>query len=258
MKISGFLTALIVTAALFSSCNTQQKAYTYIENYSDTTKKYEIKYTEPLIQKNDLLSIFIYSASLDPATDVIYNLPNLGGSTTGGSPQGFLVDNNGNIDYPRIGILKAEGLTKPELAEVIKTKINQPVEVLKDPTVIVRLLNFKIMMIGEVASPGPISVPGERVNILEAIGLAGDITIYGKKNEVVVIREVDGEVQYGEIDLSSKDLFQSPYFQLRQNDIVLVNAGKNKSRLNEQLFAQRISLGLSVISAIALLYNIFR
>jgi polysaccharide export outer membrane protein len=130
--------------------------------------------------------------------------------------------------------------------------------VLKDPTVIVRLLNFKIMMIGEVASPGPISVPGERVNILEAIGLAGDITIYGKKNEVVVIREVDGEVQYGEIDLSSKDLFQSPYFQLRQNDIVLVNAGKNKSRLNEQLFAQRISLGLSVISAIALLYNIFR
>lgn len=243
--------------AVLSSCGTQKKSLQYIENYADTTKKYQVSYTEPLIQKNDLLSIFVYSEATIREIDELYNLPNLGGVSTGGSAQGFLVDNSGYIEYPRIGVIKAEGMTKRQLADTIRSRFIQ-LEVLTNPVVIVRLLNFKITLMGEVGNPGPITVPGERLNILEAIGLAGDITMYGKKNDVVVIRMEDGEVKYGQIDLTSKELFESPYFQLRQNDIVMVNPSKNKARLNEQLFAQRITLGLSIISSIALLYNIFR
>jgi polysaccharide export outer membrane protein len=247
---------IILSAFLLFSCKTQKNAG-YIENYSDTTKPYYVNYKEPLIQKNDVLSVFVYSDAVDREIDEMYNLPNLGGVSTGGAAQGFIVNNEGYIDYPRLGFLKAEGLTKAQLADTIKARFVQ-LEVLKNPTVVVRLLNFKVIMLGEVGSPGPISVPGERLNILEAIGLAGDITVYGKKNDVVIVREVDGKIEYGKIDLSSKELFASPYYQLRQNDIVMVNPNKNKSRLNEQVFAQRISLGLSIISSIALLYNIFR
>ncbi len=251
--------ALSISVFLLSSCKSQQKALGYIENYTDTTKKDEVKYVEPLIQKNDLLFIYVYSDATDGGkADAIYNLSNLVGSTPGGGNQGFLVDNNGDIQYPRIGVIKAEGLTKPQLAEIIKTKINQPDIVLKNPTVIIRLLNFRITMLGEVSKPGPITLPGEKVTILEAIGLAGDLSIYGKKDDIVIIREIDSKITYGKIDLSSRSIFESPYFYLRQNDVVLINPNKNKARLNDQVFNQRMGMTFSIINMIALLYNIFR
>ena len=256
MKSLPLLAISIFSIVLFS-CKTQQKNLGYIENYSDTTKPYIVTYTEPVIQKNDVLSIFVYSDAVEKEYDEMYNLPNLGGIATGGAVQGFVVNSDGFIEYPRLGIIKAEGLTKAQLSDTIRNRFLR-LDVLKNPTVVIRLLNFKVIVMGEVGNPGPITVPGERLNILEAVGLAGDITIYGKKNDVVIVREVNGQIEYGKIDLSSKDLFASPYYQLRQNDIVMVNANKNKARLQEQIFAQRISLGLSIISSIALLYNIFR
>lgn len=248
---------LFISAIFLFACGANRSATTYLADYSDTSKKEIISYIEPRIQKSDVLSIFVYSESTTPESDAIYNLPNLGGVAAGGEAQGFLVDNEGYIDYPRLGRLKAEGLTKRELASVIEKLLDEK-QVLVNPSVIIRLLNFKVMVMGEVARPGPVSVPGERINILEAIGLAGDITPYGKKDEVIIWREVDGVMDVGKIDLSSQSLFTSPYFQLRQGDIVMVNPNKNKVRLDEQVFAQRLSLALTVISSIALLYNIFR
>lgn len=256
MKLPHFLFLVIIASAVFS-CATNKNTRTYITDYQDTSKKDIVQYIEPKIQKADLLSIFVYSEATIEGIDELYNLPNLGGIATGGQAQGFLVDNNGYIEYPRLGFIRAEGLTKQELADTIKARFMEK-QVLVGPTVMVRLLNFKIIVMGEVSRPGPISVPGERVNILEAIGLAGDITLYGKKDEVIVIRETDGVREFGKIDLSSRSLFESPYYQLRQNDIVLVNPNRNKARIEEQIFAQRLSLGLTVISSIALLYNIFR
>jgi polysaccharide export outer membrane protein len=241
-----------------SSCKTQQKAISYLQDYADTTKKDEVKFIEPLIQTGDLLSIFIYSDATDEGkTDAMYNLANFGVSS-GGAAHGFFVDNDGNIQYPKIGTIKAEGLTKPQLAEVIKKKINEKDLVLTNPTVIVRLLNFRITILGEVSKPGPITLPGEKLNILEAVGLAGDVSVYGKKDDIVVIRDVNGKIEYGKIDLSSRSLFQSPYYYLRQNDVVLVNPNKNKARLNDQVFNQRMGMTFSIINTIALLYNIFR
>ena len=245
MKIFRLLLVLIIPAVLFSSCKTQQKALTYVEDYSDSTKTDEVYYIEPFIQKNDILSIFIYSDATDwGKTDSLYNYS-----------QGFLVDNDGNIQYPRFGTIKAEGKTKLELAEIIRQKAEPE---LTNPTVIIRLSNFRITLLGEVSKPGQISLPGERITILEAIGLAGDISIYGKKVDIVVIRDVNGKIEYGKIDMSSRSLFKSPYYFLRQNDVVLVNPNKNKARLNEQVFNQRLSMAFSIINTIALLYTIFQ
>lgn len=254
MKILSFLfLPLIASAIFFSSCRTQ-RSLGYLEDFTDTSGKMQVKYPEPLIQKNDVLSIMIYSDALDQgATDRLYNLSNPGSGTT--TTQGYLVDNDGNVQLPRLGKFKAVGLTKPQLAEDIRKKLTDQ---LSNPSVVIRLINFKITMLGEVGRAGPITLPSEKVTILEAIGLAGDVNIYGKKNDVVVLREVDGAVEHGKVDLSSKTLFESPYYFLQQNDVVLVNPNRNKARLSDQVFNQRLGIAFSIINVIALLYNVFR
>ena len=253
MKILSFLFLPVIAVIFFSSCKSQ-KAFGYVEDFTDTSGKMQVTYPEPLIQKNDVLSILVYSDAIDQgATDAMYNAAN--GGTGSVVTQGYLVDLDGNIQFPRIGKLKAEGLTKPQLSDEIKKRLTGQ---LSNPTVIIRLLNFKITMLGEVSRPGPITLPSEKVTILEAIGLAGDVNIYGKKDDVVILREVDGAVEHGKIDLSSKKLFESPYYFLRQNDVVLVNPNKNKARLSDQVFNQRLGIAFSIINTIALLYNVFR
>jgi len=253
MKILSFLIFSILTVILFSSCRSQ-KPLGYVEDFTDTSGKVNVKYPEPVIQKDDVLSIIVYSEAIDEGkTDAMYNLANAG--TGSSATQGFVVDNDGNIQYPRIGKIKAEGLTKAQLSEEIRKKITGP---LLNPSVLVRLTNFKVTMLGEVSRPGPITIPTEKITILEAIGLAGDINIYGKKEDVVILRPTDSTIEHGTIDLSSKDLFESPYYFLRQNDVVLVNPNKNKARLSEQVFNQRLGIAFSLINMIALLYNIFQ
>jgi polysaccharide export outer membrane protein len=137
--------------------------------------------------------------------------------------------------------------------------LTQPVELLKDPVVIIRFLNFRITILGEITQAGTLAVAGERLTILEAIGMAGGITEYGKKNTVKIIRENSGKREVGYIDLSSKDIFESPYYNLIQNDIVLVEPTKQKIRQAEQSqIAQRISLALGIITSAAVIYNLFK
>jgi polysaccharide export outer membrane protein len=254
--------ALLILSVYFFSCGTQQKLPGYLENVVDTSGKGEVKIPELRIQKNDLLSIQVYSLSTKPGiSDAIYNLPcnNAAGAQTTASVCGFMVDVNGNIEYPRLGIFHAEGLTKLELAEQIKKKLTEPVVLLADPNVIIRFLNYKVTVLGEVGHPGTISVPGERITILEAIGLSGDITAYGRKNTVKVIREVNNKREIGMIDLSSKDLFESPYYNLMQNDVVLVEPSKQKIKSTDQaLVQQKVGFAISIISSIAVIYSIIK
>ena len=252
MKIHSLLVLPVIAIILLSSCK-PQKVIGYLEDFTDTSGKAQVKYPEPLIQKNDILSIVVYSDAIDQGTtDRLYNLANTG---INAATQGYLVDNEGYIQYPRVGKLKADGLTKHQLSEEITKRLSNE---LKNPSVIIRLANFKITMLGEVARPGPISLPSEKVTILEAIGLAGDISVYGKKDDIVVLRDVDGSVEHGKVDLSSKNLFESPYYFLRQGDVVLVNPSKNKARLSDQVFNQRLGIAFSVVNMVALLYNVFR
>lgn len=257
MKTLRLLSLLITVAALVSSCRTQEVLAKYIEHRNDSIPQQVAVYTEPVIKKNDLLYIRIVSDALDEGkTDAMYNqILKTEGSTVSVEQLGYLVDNSGNIDFPRLGMIKTEGLTKPQLADSIKKKLEP---LLTNPVVIIRLKNFHVTFLGEVTKAGTLNLPVEKINIFEAIGLAGDINVYGKKNDVLVIRENDGKVEYGQLDLTSSTCFESPYFYLKQNDIVVVNPNKNKQLISEQLFYQRLGIATSITSMAALLFSIFK
>lgn len=260
---------LFSISILLIACGTERKIpYNYLENLTDSTGKDTLKTFEPVIQKYDQLYIQVYTTSLYSShLDSQFNLPinpSLG-TSQGSNIGGFLVDQQGNINYPHIGIIHAEGLTKNQLAETIRSKIlatGQLVDSTKspnDPSVVIRFMNFRVNVLGEVGHPGIVSIPYERVTILEAIGLAGDIPITGKKTNVRIIREINGVREFGMIDLTSKDLFKSPYYYLMQNDVVIVDPRRSKIRLNEQsIVAQRISFALTIVTAAGILYNIFK
>jgi polysaccharide export outer membrane protein len=247
------------------SCTTQQKIPNYIQNVTDSSGKGTLQTPVLRIQKDDLLSIQIYSATTKSEVDAIYNLGTVSGSPSsqgGGSSAtspGFLVDVDGNIHHPKLGVIHAEGLTREELANEIKKRLTEPVKLLEDPTVIIWFQNLKVTVIGEVNRQGVITIPSERITLLEAVGMAGGLTDYALKTSVKVIRETDGKREIGVVDLSSKQLFESPYYTLRQNDMVIVDPTPKKAKKTDQdLVIQRASFGLSIVTAIALVYNIFK
>jgi len=247
-----------LTAIIFlSSCRTQKDGVrNYLEKTNDSTTTNVVNIPDPLVQKNDLLSIKVYSLSADPRVDAPYNLPEQTAAGSSSGAAGFLVDNDGNIEYPRLGTIHVEGLKKNEVARAIKTRLDS---ILKSPTVIVRFLNYRITVLGEVGSPGNFNVPTERVTIFEALGLAGDITEFGNKSTVKIKRESNGQVAVQTIDLTAKDIFTSPYYHLQQNDVVFVEQTTRKLRQQEQQnVAQQIGIASSIITAIALIINFIR
>lgn len=256
MKLTNFI--LLMTVVAMVSCKTQQAVgySNYLEHMADTTVQ-RLAIQEPVIKKNDLLSIKVYSASARPdITDAPYNLPEqtVIGSNTASATAGFLVDQYGNIDYPRLGSLHVEGLTKVDVAEMIRKRLEAE---LKSPSVIVRFLNYRVTILGEVRTPGTFTLPTERITVLEALGFAGDITDFGNKNQVRVAREKDGAVEIGYIDLTSRNLFLSPYYRLQQNDVVFVEQNKRKFEQQEQILtAQRVGIFTGIASTLAIILNV--
>jgi polysaccharide biosynthesis/export protein len=253
-----FVACIVACVSFLISCSSQKKAYYYyLENVTDTIHRGVVKVIEPVIQKNDQLSIQVYSSAMDPKVDALYNLANTNtGSNNNPAIQGYLVDQNGNIEYPRVGVIHAEGLTKEQLGDSLRARLSAE---LTNPSVIIRYLNFRVTVLGEVGHAGTISIPYERINIFEAIGLAGDIPLTGKKNSVRIIREVNGDRQVGMIDLTAKNAFESPYFYLQQNDIIMVDPTKARVRTNEEtIILQRVTFALTFITSAALLYSLFK
>lgn len=258
-----FISLLYFIAILFfiTSCTTQKQAVNnnYLVNAKDTTGKTIVNVQPPVIQKGDLLSIKVFSKAngLDPKADAPYNLQQssgAAGTSTGSS--GFMVDRSGNIEYPQLGELHVEGLTREELSQLIKSKLDT---VLINPSVDVRFQNYKVTILGEVRAPGNYTFPTENVTILEALGQSGDISDFGKKDNVMIVRENNGVVERGRINLTSDSLFLSPYYHLQQGDVVMVEALPKKIRQQqEQQTAQRIGLGISIITAIALILTFFK
>jgi polysaccharide biosynthesis/export protein len=257
------LSLCLFTIAFFALSCTIQKPVTnnYLQNVKDTSGKSTTSIQIPVVQKGDLLSIKVFSRAngLNPQADAPYNLQeaSTGMATGGGGAPGFMVDQNGNIEYPQLGTVHVEGLTREQVAELIKSKLEGQ---LTQPSVIVRFQNFKISVLGEVNHPGSFSLPTERVTIFEALGLSGDITDFGTKNNVKVIREgSNGEIEKGIIDLTSDSLFASPYYRLQQNDVVLVESnGKRLKQQQRSETAQQIGIATSIITAIALILNFIK
>lgn len=222
---------------------------------------------EPKIQPNDLLSITV--SSLNPESNALFNAGVLqqtgsmmggmmgaaaaaGSSSGNASAEGYLVDKDGTINFPVLGTIKLGGLSKAEATAKMTSEISKDV---KKPIVNIRFLNFKVTVLGEVNRPSTFTVPTEKINILEALSLAGDITVYGKKENVLLIREKDGIRSTVRINMNKKAVLSSPYFYLQQNDIIYIEPDKAKSlqtdvnRTNTQFF---ITLGTSFVSILSL------
>lgn len=224
--------ALLFCALLvFTSC-VNTKGVTYFNDVAETASIASPGGLEPVIQPNDLLSINV--SSLDPQATAVFNMPNLPTSPNGQvatnmtQAAGYLVNQDGAIRFPMLGELKAVGKTKKQLEEEITKQLSDK-KLLFEPIVNIRYLNFRVTVLGEVARPGVIQVPSEQISILEAIGAAGDLTIYGKRENVILIRQEGESKNVQRLNLNSSEVLKSPYFFLKSNDVVYVEPGKAKA-----------------------------
>jgi polysaccharide export outer membrane protein len=228
------------------SCTDVKKA-TYFNGLSNQTISSNTPIPESIIQKSDILSIVI--TSLNPDASATLNQ-----SEGDKGSEGYLVNSDGFIQIGLLGNIKAEGLTKNQLKEKITTTILQK-KLLVDPVVNIRFKNFRITVLGEVNNPTVVSVPNEKISLLEAIGLAGDITLFGKKDNVLVIREEKDQKIIKRINLNSTELFTSPYYYLKSNDIVYVEPTKSRVASTSRA-TQWIPIVFSGISLALLVYQI--
>ncbi|MBL4675769.1 MAG: polysaccharide biosynthesis/export family protein [Mucilaginibacter sp.] len=254
--------------AFFSSC-VSQKQIAYFQkdlNGSDTIKVSEVYV--PKIQPGDILAIPV--TSLNPAASSFFNpyspaspatidAASGNSSATGGttpqvtptaSASGFLVDPQGNIEFPLLGSIKAGGLTTTELKDFIKGKLTT---YLKEPTVNVRFLNYKISVMGEVTRPSVYVIPNEKVTLPEALSMAGDITIFGKRDNILVVRDNNGKKEFGRVNLTTRDVYSSPYYYLHSNDVVYVEPGKGKVAQSDKTY-QILPVILSALSFLSIIF----
>ncbi len=223
---------LVPICFLLLSCGNPKKLI-YFNNQPDANIPVTTTIPESIIKQNDLLSINV--TSQNPEASAAFNAPNttttsmVGESAAGVTIQttGFLVKSDGFIHYPILGKIKAEGLTTDQLSDKIASTLSEK-KLLVDPIVTVRYLNFRVTVLGEVGKPTVINVPDEKISLLEAQGLAGDITIFGKKDNELLIREENGEKLIKRMNLNTSELFNSPYYYLKSNDILYVEPNKAK------------------------------
>ena len=259
-----FLFGLVALALLVSSC-ASTKDIAYFQNKMVNQPEKIDKHAGIVIQPKDMLSIVV--SSRNPELVAMFNLPvvsyQAGGEVSSLSSyqqrlMGYVVDEEGFIDFPVLGKLNIVGKTRWEVAELVKNKLIQE-GYLSDAVVTVEFLNFKISVLGEVASPGTFSIEGDKVTVLQAISLARDLTIFGRRDNVSVIREQDGKRTIYEINLTDVDLFKSPAYYLQQNDIVYVQPNDIKARQSttDDKTLRIASIGLSsgslLISVVTLL-----
>lgn len=239
-----------------------QKQISYLQDVPDDyrqkiTQDYDLK-----IHPDDLLSIMVNSK--DPELAQMFNLPmvsyQIANSNTGyaggqNRVLGYLVDKEGYIDFPQLGVIRVQGMTRTELTKYIK---NQLIEkgLMKDPIVTIQFLNFKVSVLGEVNQPGTFEITSDRITLLDALSLAGDLTVYGQRENVKVIREENGERVVASLDLRNKDLLSSPYYYLQQNDVVYVEPNKVKAgqrEINQNRTIGTFASILSVMVSLAVL-----
>lgn len=228
------LASLITCAVMLSSC-ASVKDIAYFQNKVVNQPEKIDKHAGIVIQPKDMLSIVV--SSRNPELVTMFNLPvvsyQAGSETVSGAGAqrllGYVVDNAGYIDFPVLGPLSVAGMTRWELSEMIKTRLIKD-GLLTDAVVTVEFMNFKVSVLGEVNAPGTYTIEGDKVTVLQAISLARDLTIFGLRENVSVIRERDGERTIYQINLCDVNLFKSPAYYLQQNDIIYVEPNQEKAR----------------------------
>jgi polysaccharide export outer membrane protein len=269
MRKNLYLGVFIFQAIIISltSC-VSQKEVVYFQkgaNQHDTISV--VQAYVPKIEPGDILAVPI--GSLNPYASSFFNpystmpVTSDNGSTGNFSPgagvaasgtqqssSGYLVDSAGTIVIPILGPIKVGGLTTMQARDVIKARLKND---LKEATVDVRLLNYKISVIGEVARPSVYIIPNERVTLPEALSMAGDLTIYGKRTNILIVRDNNGKKEFGRVDLTSREVYNSPYYYLRANDLVYVEPIKVRIQQSDPVF-KVLPVIISVISLIVIAF----
>lgn len=266
-----FLLAISVGAV---SCSGPQKAVYFKDaNPNDPkviTQQID-KFKEAIIQPDDILSIHLSSESsiAEPGKSggivtAVFNdggaiyggassAGSAGGATSSGGGKGYLVDHLGFIDYPVLGKVRVAGYTIRQVKDMLVQTLKNYV---KDPVVEVNIINYKITVLGEVGRAGTITAANHKISILDAIAAAGDIPISGRKDNVLVIRETEGVREFARLNLNSRQVFSSPYFYLKQNDVVIVEPGKQRKQEGNNFFRFYLPAISSIMSTLLALYGI--
>ncbi len=250
-SIKAFFLFLLIT--LFLASCVSRKKIVYLQGIDDK-KSYEnaLRY-EPTLQPDDLLSIIV--AAENPEVTLPFNLPQIQGnyelSASQNNIKTYLIDNDGFIDFPVVGKLKIGGLNRTQAIAKLTEMISLYIE---NPILNLRILNFKVSVLGEVTKPGAYTIPSERITLLEALSLAGDLSIYGKRDNILVIHEKEGIKTYTRVDLTKIDILNLSNYYLSQNDIIFVEP--NKTKINTSAIGPNANLyisGLTVLVSLILL-----
>lgn len=238
------IVSLVLLLLLLNSC-ASRKDLVYYQNV-DSVQMTNSSY-ESVLQPDDLLTVIVRGDN--PEAVLPFNMPNI--TYASNDQNGFevqrlftyLIDSANTINFPLIGKVKIGGLTRIEAEKLLIAEISKYV---KNPKVDLRILNFKITVQGEVNKPGTYPINSERITVLEALSIAGDLTIYGKRNNVLLLREVNGEKKIVRMDLTNADFINSPYYYMRQNDVLYVEP--NKTKLNSAAVGPNTGIILSAVS----------
>jgi polysaccharide export outer membrane protein len=248
-----------VICFLMSACISTKKI-TYFQSESreldEVIAKIEETYT-PQIKEGDILSITISGLGketnemFNPVTQILSYTTQPAGTIAPHPIIGYTVDAAGNISLPLLGNVHVKGLTSKELSINLTAQLEQ--QYLKSPTVIVRIANYTVSVLGEVARPAVYTIPNEQITLPEALALAGDLTIYGKRNNILVIREFEGTRQFTRIDITQRDVFTSPFYYLRAGDLIYVEATSGKLTATDRTY----QLAPIIINSLTLCVLIF-
>ncbi|MDH8701714.1 polysaccharide export outer membrane protein [Dysgonomonadaceae bacterium PH5-43] len=259
MKLKLIL--IMSVGILLLSCKSAPKNVSYFQDYEKITSVDDAYFAyEPTIKANDRLRITVSSPILDQTLVAQFNLPMTnylsdGGNVQSAGMQTYRVNKDGYIDFPVLGLVKLEGLTRSEATDLLKAKISTQIA---NPIINLQIASFKVSVLGEVNRPGPISTGDERLSILDAIGAAGDLTIYGKRENILLIRDNNGEKEFHTYDLTKSDFITSPYFYLQQNDVIYIEPNDTKKKASRFGAAENFSISLAsvIFSAVSVIATV--
>ncbi len=243
-----------MSAVFFSSCNYQKKLQEqlYFNDALDSTQRMLSRYSAT-IKVDDRISIQV--SALNPESAIPYNLSVAGSGMASATATGYLVERDGSILFPQFGRLSVEGKTLTEVRSMLLDSLNK---FLVDPIVTVQYANAKIIVMGEVGHPGILQIPDGKLTILEAITMSGDIPYTGRKDNILIVREDNGQRDFARIDIRSHNIYKSPYYFLRQNDLIFVEPTIQKIRQQtNQTFLTNVSLITSVVGIISTTLALF-
>jgi len=252
MKSIIKINSILILIILINSCASKKK-YVYFNETINQEKN--LQNFNPTLKTGDILNIIVFSSA--PENAVPFNLPiintNIRAGYTNGiaSNPGYLINNNGTIDFPIIGEISLINLTTTEASNLIKSKL---LNYISEPIVNIHIDNFKITILGEVRNPGTFQIPNERITILEALGLAGDLIINGIRKEILLIRDENGQKKEIKIDLTNNSILNSEYYYLTQNDVIYVKP--NQAKINSSVVSSSYGMFISIASLLITTINV--